>query len=164
MTEHTGQTSNEDAARELQGPLDIQQILRIAPHRYPFLLVDRLIERTENKAVAIKNVTYNEPIFMGHFPERPVFPGVLMLEALAQVGGVLVLTRPQNLGKIALLAAADDIKWRRRVIPGDQMRIEVEMLKERQGFGLFKGQITVEGELACEATIKFVVSEERKAL
>lgn len=150
-----------DSPAENLGPLDIQGVLNIAPHRYPFLMVDRVIERTANKAVGIKNVTFNEPCFMGHFPGRPVFPGVLMLEAIAQVGGMLVLSRPENMGKLAFFTGADEVSWRRMVVPGDQIRIEAELLKERRGLCVVKGVATVEGELACEATVKFMVTEER---
>ncbi|MCZ7607628.1 MAG: 3-hydroxyacyl-ACP dehydratase FabZ [Planctomycetota bacterium] len=150
-----------DSPAENLGPLDIQGVLNIAPHRYPFLMVDRVIERTANKAVGIKNVTFNEPCFMGHFPGRPVFPGVLMLEAIAQVGGLLVLGRSENMGKLAFFTGADEVSWRRMVVPGDQIRIEAELLKERRGLCVVKGVATVEGELACEATVKFMVTEER---
>lgn len=150
-----------DSPAENLGPLDIQGVLNIAPHRYPFLMVDRVIERTANKAVGIKNVTFNEPCFMGHFPGRPVFPGVLMLEAIAQVGGLLVLGRAENMGKLAFFTGADEVSWRRMVVPGDQIRIEADLLKERRGLCVVKGVATVEGELACEATVKFMVTEER---
>jgi 3-hydroxyacyl-[acyl-carrier-protein] dehydratase len=142
------------------GALDIQGVLKIAPHRYPFLMVDRVLERSATKAVGIKNVTYNEPCFTGHFPGRPIFPGVLMLEALAQMGGLLVLGRPENMGKLALFTGADEVKWRRTVVPGDTVRLEVELLKERQGLCIVKGQATVEGAVACEATVKFMVTAE----
>jgi 3-hydroxyacyl-[acyl-carrier-protein] dehydratase len=151
---------NDAPANDL-GPLDIQGVLNIAPHRYPFLMVDRVIERSPTRAVGIKNVTFNEPCFTGHFPGRPIFPGVLMLEALAQMGGLLVLGRHENMGKLAFFTGADEVSWRRLVIPGDQIRIEVELLKERRGLCIVKGTATVEGELACEATVKFMVSEER---
>ncbi|MCG3183463.1 MAG: 3-hydroxyacyl-[acyl-carrier-protein] dehydratase FabZ [Planctomycetes bacterium] len=150
-----------DSPAENLGPLDIQGVLSIAPHRYPFLMVDRVLERTGNRAVGIKNVTFNEPCFMGHFPGRPVFPGVLMLEAIAQVGGLLVLGRAENMGKLAFFTGADEVSWRRMVVPGDQIRIEAELLKERRGLCVVKGVATVEGELACEATVKFMVTEER---
>jgi 3-hydroxyacyl-[acyl-carrier-protein] dehydratase len=142
------------------GALDIQGVLKIAPHRYPFLMVDRVLERSDNKAVGIKNVTYNEPCFMGHFPGRPIFPGVLMLEALAQMGGLLVLGRSENMGKLALFTGADEVKWRRTVVPGDTVRLEVELLKEKRGLCIVQGKATVDGELACEATVKFMVTSE----
>jgi 3-hydroxyacyl-[acyl-carrier-protein] dehydratase len=151
---------NEPVPQNL-GPLDIQGVLNIAPHRYPFLMVDRVLERSGNKAVGIKNVTYNEPCFTGHFPGRPIFPGVLMLEALAQIGGLLVLGRPENKGKLAFFTGADEVSWRRLVIPGDTIRLEAELLKERRGLCIVKGMATVEGELACEATVKFMVTDEK---
>src|SRR5690606_1885036 len=150
-----------EAAKGVSGALDIQGVLNVAPHRYPFLMIDRVLSQEGNKAIGIKNVTYNEPCFMGHFPGKPVFPGVLMLEALAQLGGLLVLGRPENMGKLAFFTGADEVSWRRMVVPGDQIRIEVELLKERRGLCVVKGVATVEGELACEATVKFMVTEER---
>lgn len=152
---------NEAAAGTESGALDIQGVLNIAPHRYPFLMVDRVLERSGNKAIGIKNVTYNEPCFTGHFPDRPIFPGVLMLEALAQMGGLLVLGRDENMGKLALFTGADEVKWRRTVVPGDQVRLSVELLKEKRGLCVVKGEATVDGELACAATVKFMVTEER---
>jgi 3-hydroxyacyl-[acyl-carrier-protein] dehydratase len=143
------------------GPKNMQEILKVAPHRYPFLLVDRVLESDGKNIVGLKNVTYNEPFFQGHFPERPVFPGVLMLEAIAQLGGFVILSQPEHLGKLAFFAAADNVKWRRQVTPGDQMLITVEVLKEKRGIVVTQGKITVDGELACEATVKFVISEER---
>lgn len=143
------------------GALDIQGILGIAPHRYPFLMVDRLLECSQTKAVAIKNVTVNEPCFMGHFPGRPIFPGVLMLEAIAQVGGVIVLRRPENNGNLAYFTGADEVKWRRSVIPGDQLRFEVQLLKEKRGLCVVKGEATVNDELACSATVKFMVTQDK---
>lgn len=144
-----------------KGAVDIQGILDVAPHRYPFLMVDRILEQTATTAVGIKNVTANEPCFMGHFPGRPIFPGVLMLEALAQIGGFLVLSRAENKGKLALFTGADEVKWRRTVIPGDQVRLEVELLKEKRGLCIVHGKASVDGDLACEATVKFMVTEER---
>ncbi|MCA8912092.1 MAG: 3-hydroxyacyl-ACP dehydratase FabZ [Planctomycetes bacterium] len=143
------------------GSLDIQGVLKIAPHRYPFLMVDRVLERSDTKAVGIKNVTYNEPCFTGHFPERPIFPGVLMLEALAQMGGLLVLGRDENMGKLALFTGADEVKWRRTVVPGDQVKLSVELLKEKRGLCVVKGEASVDGDLACAATVKFMVTDER---
>ena len=143
------------------GALDIQGVLKIAPHRYPFLMVDRVRERTATTAIGIKNVTCNEPCFTGHFPGRPVFPGVLMLEALAQIGGLLVLGREENMGKLAFFTGADEVSWRRLVVPGDQVRLEAELLKERRGLCIVKGRATVEGELACAATVKFMVTDQQ---
>jgi 3-hydroxyacyl-[acyl-carrier-protein] dehydratase len=143
------------------GALDIQDVLRIAPHRYPFLMIDRVLSQSPGKAVGIKNITYNEPCFTGHFPQRPIFPGVLILEALAQLGGLLVLGRAENMGKLALFTAADEVKFRRQVVPGDQLRLEAELLKEKRGLCIVKGVATVDGELAGEAIVKFMVTQER---
>lgn len=140
--------------------LDIQGILELAPHRYPFLMVDRILEHTENRAVGIKNVTYNEPCFTGHFPGRPLFPGVLMIEALGQLGGLMVLSQDRFKGKLAFFTAADNVKWRRQVTPGDQMVMEAELLKEKRGLCVVQGKAEVNGELACEATLKFMVVDE----
>lgn len=145
-----------------QGKLDIQGILKVAPHRYPFLMIDRILAAEGNKITGIKNVTYNEPCFTGHFPEKPVFPGVLMLEAIAQLGGFLILSRPENTGKLAYFTGAEEVKWRRLVVPGDQLRIDAEVLKERRGLVEVKGVATVEGELACEATVRFMIVNEQK--
>lgn len=142
------------------GALDIRGILNVAPHRYPFLMVDRVIMQDGTRAVGVKNVTYNEPCFTGHFPEKPIFPGVLMLEAIAQLGGLGILSRPENKGKLAYFTGADEVSWRRLVVPGDQIRIETELLKERRGLCIVKGVATVEGELCCEATVKFMVASE----
>lgn len=144
------------------GPaVDIRGILKVAPHRYPFLMVDKVLELNDTSAVGIKNVTYNEPCFTGHFPGRPIFPGVLMLEAIAQLGGYLVLSRKENLGKLALFTAADDVKWRRTVVPGDQVRLQVELLKEKRGLCVVNGEASVDGERACSATVKFLVTDEK---
>lgn len=144
------------------GPaVDIQGILKVAPHRYPFLLVDKVLEMSDTAAIGIKNVTYNEPCFMGHFPERPIFPGVLMLEAIAQLGGYLVLSRDENRGKLAFFTAADEVKWRRTVVPGDQVRLQVELLKERRGLCVAKGEATVNGQVACTAMVKFMVTDDK---
>lgn len=142
------------------GALDIRGILNVAPHRYPFLMVDRVLMQDATRAIGIKNVTYNEPCFTGHFPEKPIFPGVLMLEAIAQLGGLGILSRPENKGKLAYFTGADEVSWRRLVVPGDQIRIETELVKERRGLCIVKGVATVEGELCCEATVKFMIASE----
>lgn len=149
-----------EASKSLPGAQDIQGILNIAPHRYPFLMIDRVISQEGGKAVGVKNVTYNEPCFTGHFPGKPIFPGVLTLEAIAQLGGLAILSRPENKGKLAYFTGADEVSWRRLVVPGDQIRIETELLKERRGLCIVKGVATVEGELCCEATVKFMVTSE----
>lgn len=136
--------------------LDIEEVMKILPHRYPMLLVDRVIETDfETKIVGIKNLTINELFFQGHFPGHPVMPGVLQLEAMAQVAGILLNRKLQNPGKIAYFLAIDNAKFRRILQPGDQMRIEVEFLKLRLGMARVHGRVLVDGELACEADLMF---------
>jgi UDP-N-acetylglucosamine acyltransferase len=136
--------------------LDIKDILKTIPHRYPFILVDRILEYEEGKrAVAIKNVTINEPFFQGHFPDQPVMPGVLIVESIAQVGAVLALRQPSSLGKIVFFAGIDNLRFRRPVLPGDQLRLEVEVLWFKRGLGKMKGLATVEGEVAAEGEFTF---------
>ena len=138
--------------------LDINAIKAILPHRYPFLMVDRIVELEPGKrVVGIKNVSANEGFFQGHFPAEPVLPGVLVLEALAQLSCVLVLRDLGIPGSIALFTGADNVSWRRKVVPGDQLRLEAEVDKLRPPFGRMKAKATVNGELACEALIKFMI-------
>lgn len=138
--------------------LDVEQIKEIIPHRYPFLLVDKVIEQEEGKRiVGIKNVTINEPFFAGHFPEYPVMPGVLILEALAQVGAIAVLSKEENKGKIGFLAGVDKCRFKRQVKPGDQLRLEIEIIRMKGAIGKGKGIATVGGEVACEAEIMFAI-------
>ncbi len=146
----------------LRLPLEASQIMRIIPHRYPFLLIDRVIELEERRVVATKNVTANEPHFTGHFPERPIMPGVLLVEALAQAGAVAVLARDENRGKLALFAGIDECRFRRPVVPGDALRLEVTLDKLGRGFGRGRGVATVEGEVAAEATIMFVIPRDQE--
>jgi UDP-3-O-[3-hydroxymyristoyl] N-acetylglucosamine deacetylase/3-hydroxyacyl-[acyl-carrier-protein] dehydratase len=137
--------------------LDITQIMKILPHRYPFLFVDRIVHlEGGKKAVGIKNVTANENFFTGHFPSRPVMPGVLMVEALAQTGGILVLTNPEHRGKVALFMAVDKVKFRKLVVPGEQLTLEVEMIRDRSRTAQMKGVAKVGDEVAVEA--EFMVS------
>ncbi len=135
--------------------LDIRQILEILPHRYPFLLVDRILEIEEGKrVVGVKNVTFNEPFFQGHFPGNPIMPGVLIVEAMAQVGAVLLLRAvPDRHAKLVYFAGIDRAKFRRPVIPGDQVRFEVEVLKVRSRSARLKGEAFVEGALVAEAEL-----------
>jgi 3-hydroxyacyl-[acyl-carrier-protein] dehydratase len=135
--------------------MDIVQIMSILPHRYPFLLIDRVIElERKTRIVAIKNVTINEPHFAGHFPDYPIMPGVLMVEAIAQTGGALLLTEfPDRADKLMVFTGIDSAKFRRPVVPGDQLRIEVTVLNWRSNACKMRGVATVEGKTACEATI-----------
>jgi 3-hydroxyacyl-[acyl-carrier-protein] dehydratase len=135
--------------------LDIQDILRILPHRFPLLLVDRIVHLTRTKRiVAIKNVTINEPFFAGHFPDHPIMPGVLVVEAMAQAGGVLLLTEfPDRAEKLLLFTGIERAKFRRPVVPGDQLRIEVDVLVWRGTAGRMQGKAYVANKLACEAII-----------
>ncbi|CDX05021.1 3-hydroxyacyl-[acyl-carrier-protein] dehydratase FabZ [Desulfitobacterium hafniense] len=138
--------------------LESQEIQKIIPHRYPFLLVDRILELEDGKrGVGLKNVSGNEPFFQGHFPGYPVMPGVLIMEALAQVGAVILLRMPEYAGHIALYAGLEDVRFRRQVIPGDQLRLEVELLKLKRGFGVAQGKAYVGENLAAEGTLKFAV-------
>jgi 3-hydroxyacyl-[acyl-carrier-protein] dehydratase len=135
--------------------LDIVEIMSILPHRYPFLLIDRVIEMERKKRiVAIKNVTVNEPHFAGHFPDYPIMPGVLMVEAIAQAGGALLLTElPDRGDKLMVFTGIESAKFRRPVVPGDQLRIEVNVLNWRSTAVKMLGTATVEGKVACEATV-----------
>jgi 3-hydroxyacyl-[acyl-carrier-protein] dehydratase len=138
--------------------LDINEIKEIIPHRYPFLLIDKIIEVEDGKrAVGLKNVTANEEFFNGHFPDYPVMPGVLIVEALAQVGAVAMLKPEANRGKLAFFAGIDNCRFKRQVKPGDQLRLEVEMIKVRGPMGKGKAIATVDGEVACETEIMFAL-------
>jgi 3-hydroxyacyl-[acyl-carrier-protein] dehydratase len=134
--------------------LDIQAIRDILPHRYPMLMVDSILELEEERIVGIKNVTVNEPFFMGHFPDFPVMPGVLIIEAMAQVAGVLVLKSiPDRKKKLVLLASINEAKFRRPVLPGDQLRIEMKVTKRKASIAKMHGQATVNGAIVAEAEL-----------
>ena len=149
-------------AVDLALPLEAADIMRIIPHRYPFLLIDRVVELEPGKrVVAMKSVTANEPQFTGHFPGRPIMPGVLMVEALAQAGAVAVLSLPDYRGKLALFAGIDECRFRRTVLPGDALRLEVTLDKLRGVFGRGRGVASVDGEVAVEATISFVIPRDQ---
>ncbi|MFO1444330.1 3-hydroxyacyl-ACP dehydratase FabZ [Bacillus sp. Bva_UNVM-123] len=138
--------------------LDIKQIKEIIPHRYPFLLIDKIIEVEEGqKAVGLKNVTANEEFFNGHFPDYPVMPGVLIVEALAQVGAVAMLKKEENRGRLAFFTGIDNCRFKKQVIPGDQLRLEVEIIRVKGPIGKGKGIATVDGELVCETEIMFAL-------
>lgn len=140
--------------------LNAQQIQEIIPHRYPFLLVDRIIELEEGKrAVGIKNVTVNEPFFQGHFPGRPLMPGVLITEALAQVGAVVILKDPKNAGKLAVFTGINNFKFRHQVTPGDTLRMEVELTAFRSVMGKADVAAYVGDKLAAKGEISFALVE-----
>lgn len=135
--------------------LDLVEIMAILPHRYPFLLIDRVVEiERKQRIVALKNVTANEPHFAGHFPDFPIMPGVLMVEAIAQAGGALLLTEiPDRDSKLMVFTGIEQAKFRRPVTPGDQLRIEVTVLNWRTSAVKMRGIATVDGKIACEATV-----------
>lgn len=137
--------------------MDINQIKEILPHRYPFLLIDRVISIDGNKIVAIKNVTANENYFQGHFPIESVMPGVLIIEALAQTGAVAILSKDEFKGKIAYFAGIDKAKFRRKVVPGDTLRLEVELTKLRGRAGVGYGIAYVDDKKVCEGELTFMV-------
>ncbi len=138
--------------------LDVMEIRRVLPHRYPFLMVDRVLRTEgENRIVAVKNCSINEPYFQGHYPDYPILPGVLQLEALAQTAGLLLLRKLEHTGKVCLLVSLSNAKLRRPVSPGDQLLLEVESVRVRSRTALVKGRGTVNGELACEAEMSFML-------
>ncbi|MDN5323659.1 MAG: 3-hydroxyacyl-[acyl-carrier-protein] dehydratase [Clostridia bacterium] len=140
--------------------LDINQIKQIIPHRYPFLLVDKIIELEPGKrVVGLKNVTANEEYFNGHFPGYPVMPGVLIIEALAQTGAVGVLTLDEYKGKLVLFAGINNVKFRRQVVPGDQLRLEIEVTKLRGRVGKCEAKAYVDEDLAVEGELMFAIAE-----
>ena len=169
----SGHSLNQELARELRAVFnaqeiageepresgyDIRDIVRILPHRYPFLLVDRVIEvEGTRRAVALKNVTINEEFFQGHWPDHPVMPGVLQLESMAQLAGILLLRKLEHTGKIAVLASIDKVRFRGSVVPGDQLRIEVETLRLNRNRGQVVGTTKVGRRLAAEATLSFAL-------
>ena len=141
---------------------DIGEILALMPHRYPFLLLDRVLEMDDEKIRAYKNVTINEPFFTGHFPDRPVMPGVMIVEAMAQAGGFLLLNRvpeEQRKGMLILFTGIDNCRFRRPVVPGDQLEFEVKVVAVRSTFAKMRGRALVDGELACEADLMSAATE-----
>ncbi|MBE9249929.1 3-hydroxyacyl-ACP dehydratase FabZ [Dolichospermum sp. LEGE 00240] len=149
-------TSSEDK-QTIKTTLTIEEIQELLPHRYPFLLVDRIIDYVPGKkAVGIKNVTFNEPQFQGHFPGRSLMPGVLIIEAMAQVGGIVMTQMPDSKGGLFVFAGIDKVRFRRQVVPGDQLVMTVELLwvKQRR-FGKMQGRAEVNGQLAAEGELMF---------
>lgn len=138
--------------------LGIKEIKEILPHRYPFLMIDRIEEIVEGESVkGYKNVSANEEFFNGHFPEYPVMPGVLILEALAQLGAVAVLSKEEFKGKIGFLVGADKVRWKKQVVPGDRLDLFVELVKMKGNIGVAKGKATVDGKIVCEGEIMFAI-------
>ena len=136
-------------------------IMRFLPHRYPFLLVDRILEvEGDKRIVGLKNVTINEPFFQGHFPGAPVMPGVLIIECMAQVAGVMIYRDlPDKDRKLVYFTSIENARFRRPVLPGDQLRIEMQLLNRRANFGKMNGQATVDGKLVAEAIVMFAVAD-----
>ncbi|NLM43125.1 MAG: 3-hydroxyacyl-ACP dehydratase FabZ [Clostridiales bacterium] len=138
--------------------LDAKEIQNIIPHRYPFLLVDKIIEIEEGKrAVGIKNVTTNEPFFQGHFPGNPIMPGVLIVEAMAQVGAVSILSMEEYKGKLAVFTGIDKVRFKKQVVPGDTLRMEVEMIAMKRGIGKASAKAYVGDQLAVSGELMFAI-------
>ena len=148
-----------DETRPQDGAMDIQGVMQLLPHRFPFLMVDRVAKLEGNHIIGIKNVTMNEAYFQGHFPGHPVMPGVLQLEAMAQVAGIVMLKTAENAGKMAYFMSAEDVKWRKPVHPGDVLVIDVELTKMRGKIGKAKGVCKVGGEVVSEAAVTFMLFE-----
>jgi UDP-3-O-[3-hydroxymyristoyl] N-acetylglucosamine deacetylase/3-hydroxyacyl-[acyl-carrier-protein] dehydratase len=152
-----GQSPSRPAGATL---LDVREISKILPHRYPFLLIDKVVELDGyHRAVGIKNVTFNEPFFQGHFPGQPLMPGVLQIEAMAQLAGVLLMRKSDNQAKVAVLLSLDGVKLRKGVVPGDQLRVEVETIKVKARTGEVFARATVDGALVAEANMKFMLMD-----
>lgn len=148
-----------DETQPQDSAIDIQGVMKLLPHRYPFLMVDRVAKIEGSHIIGIKNVSINEAYFQGHFPGHPVMPGVLQLEAIAQVAGIIMMKSAENAGKIAYFMSAEDVKWRKPVLPGDVLVIDVEMTKIRGKIGKAKGVCKVAGEVVSEAAVTFMLAE-----
>ena len=141
------------------GAMSVEEIMKFLPHRYPFLMVDKIVKIEGNIIVGVKNVTMNEPYFLGHFPGHPIMPGVLQLEAMAQVAGVLLLKRIDKANQIAYFMSAEEVKWRKPVVPGDALYVEIELTKIRGKIGKAKGICRVDGEVVSEAEVTFMLRD-----
>lgn len=139
--------------------IDSQTIKEILPHRYPILLVDRVLSMTDDEIVAIKNVTINEPFFQGHFPDFPVMPGVLIMEALAQTAGVLALYEPENRGRLVFYAGMDKVRFKRQVVPGDQLVMTATFVKRRGKIAVVDAKAEVDGQLAASGLLTFAMGD-----
>lgn len=154
-------TPDDGALQDAHESMEIDEILATIPHRYPILLVDRIVElHRGTAAVGIKNVSANEPFFQGHFPGNPIMPGVLIIEALAQVGSVAALSSTEHKGKLGLFAGIDGVRFRRQVRPGDQLRLEVSLDRLRRGVGKASARASVDGETAAEGTLTFAIVDD----
>ena len=142
--------------------IDINAIKEALPHRYPMLLVDRVLEVSEDEIVALKNVTVNEPFFNGHFPQYPVMPGVLIMEALAQTAGVLELSKDENKGKLVFYAGMDKVKFKKQVVPGDQLIMTAKFVKRRGTIAVVEAKAEVDGKLAASGTLTFAIGQQIK--
>jgi len=144
--------------------IDIRQIMEILPHRYPLLLVDRILELEPGiRALGYKNITYNEPVFTGHFPGNPLFPGVYMIEAMAQLGGAVVLEPGEFARKVPYLAGIDKAKFRRPVVPGDRLMMEVILEKHKRNIGWVRAEAQVDGQMACVCELMFSIASDPRS-
>ncbi len=152
--------NEQNGGRKDKMKMEVKKIMEVMPHRYPFLLVDRILElEPGERAVGLKNVTINEPFFQGHFPGEPLMPGVLMVEALAQVGGAAVLSSEENQGKLVLFAGINKFRFKEAVRPGDQLIMEVKMTQIRGSMGKGEGEIKVEGKVVASGELMFAVAD-----
>lgn len=154
---------NDPAAGTALDTADILRVMRMIPHRYPMLLVDKVIEmKADESAVGIKNVTYNEPYFQGHFPSRPVMPGVMVIESMAQTAGVLVVHTlgPSAEGKLVYFMSVDSARFRRPIMPGDQMHIHVRRERRRGNVWRFAAEVKIDGQLAADATVTAMILDQ----
>ena len=162
QSDQTIKTEEKISLQDGEG-IDHLKLMKIIPHRYPFIMIDRVKKVEGNKITAIKNVTLNEPFFQGHFPSYPIFPGVLQLEAIAQTAGILMLRQAENLGKLAYFMSAENVKWRKPVFPGDTLVIEIELIRSKGKIGRAHGTCSVDNEIVSEAEVTFMLVDQQKA-